>query len=212
MTTGLIAAIANALVDSIRGGGSNKTAPAATYYKLHVGDPGAAGTANPSAGDATRRAFTQGTVTGGATAMNGTAPVFTNTGTTEVLTHGSVWDASSGGNCEYTGLLQGTVVGGGSVAIGTAGVITTGSAHGLSIGDGVTLDTIGAATGIAPATVYYVIAVGSSTTATLSATPGGSALTTTAGTGSNARQMPKWVSGNTFTPTAIGFALTPIAA
>lgn len=211
MTTGLIVAEANALLDSVRPGGSNKTAPTNMYLQLHKGDPGVAGTSNVSVGDAARRAYTQSAPSAGAM-VGATFPTFTNGGATEPITHGSMWDNSSGGTCRYTGLFTGTVVGGGTAAIGTGGVITTGSAHGLVVGDAVTLDTVGVSTGIATQTVYYVITVGSSTTVTLSATPGGSALTTTAGTGSNLRQMPKWVSGNTFTPTAIGLALVPIAA
>jgi hypothetical protein len=78
--------------------------------------------------------------------------------------------------------LPGAAVGG-AITIGTAGVLTTGSAHGLAVGNPVSLATVVTATGITATTVYYVIAVGSATTLTLSATLGGTALTTTAGTG-----------------------------
>jgi hypothetical protein len=72
---------------------------------------------------------------------------------------------------------------GGAITIGTAGVLTTATAHGLSVGAAVTLATVVTSTGILALTTYYVIAVGSSTTLTLSATVGGAALSTTAGTG-----------------------------
>ena len=78
--------------------------------------------------------------------------------------------------------LPGTPVGG-AITIGTGGVLTTASAHGLSVGNPVSLATVVTSTGISANTVYYIITVGSSTTLTLSATLGGSALTTTAGTG-----------------------------
>jgi hypothetical protein len=78
--------------------------------------------------------------------------------------------------------VPGTPVGG-AITIGTSGVLTTASAHGLSVGNPVALATVVTATGISALTVYYIITVGSPTTLTLSATPGGVALTTTAGTG-----------------------------
>lgn len=78
--------------------------------------------------------------------------------------------------------VLGTPVGG-AITIGTGGVLTTATAHGLSVGNPVALATVVTATGITQLTVYYIITVGSSTTLTLSATQGGAALTTTAGTG-----------------------------
>jgi microcystin-dependent protein len=72
---------------------------------------------------------------------------------------------------------------GGAITIGTGGVLTTASAHGIVVGQVVQLATVVTSTGIAALTPYYVIAVGSTTTLTLSATINGAALTTTAGTG-----------------------------
>lgn len=77
--------------------------------------------------------------------------------------------------------LAGTPVGG-AITIGTGGVLTSASAHGLSVGNAVTLATVVTSTGITASTVYYVIAA-TSTTVTLSTSAGGTALTTTAGTG-----------------------------
>lgn len=99
MTVGISAVnTANALLNAIRAGGTTKTAPTNTYAKLHVGDPGAAGAANAAAGDTTRKSFTQAAASGGALAMNGTAPVWTNGGVTETITHISVWDDPTAGN------------------------------------------------------------------------------------------------------------------
>jgi hypothetical protein len=78
--------------------------------------------------------------------------------------------------------VAGTAVGG-AITIGTGGVLTTATAHGLAVGAAVSLATVTTSTGIVALTTYYVIAVGSTTTITLSATVGGVALTTTAGTG-----------------------------
>ena len=71
---------------------------------------------------------------------------------------------------------------GGAITIGTAGILTSATPHGLSVGNPVQLATVVGSTGILASTVYYVIAA-TSLTATLSATAGGTALTTTAGTG-----------------------------
>lgn len=86
----------------------NNVSPAAIqlanrYVKLHTGDPGEDGTANAAA-ETTRKSLT------GAASSNG---VFTSTNDlawtsvagTETYTHVSVWDASSGGNCIWTGAL-----------------------------------------------------------------------------------------------------------
>lgn len=97
MTVGFSLAEANAMLDSIRPSGVTKTAYGALYVKLHTGDPGAAGTANAAVGSTTRPAFTQAAASAAAIAMNGTAPSWTNAGTSETITHISIWDAATGG-------------------------------------------------------------------------------------------------------------------
>jgi hypothetical protein len=103
MTTGIATGVEDMIMNALRAGGTTFTVVAGTYQKMHVGDPGAAGANNPAVGDATRRAFTQSASSGGTgIAMNGSAPVWTNTGTTETLTHASVWSASSAGTFLYS--------------------------------------------------------------------------------------------------------------
>lgn len=80
---------------------SNMTAPVATYVKLHTGDPGV-GAGNVAAGSTTRVVTTFASPSGNAIAMTGTAPTWTNGGTTETLTHLSVWDAVTAGNFLYS--------------------------------------------------------------------------------------------------------------
>lgn len=66
-----------------------------------------------------------------------------------------------------------------TVTIAAPGVFTVSSAHGMSVGDQVILSSTGSMpTGLSTATVYYVSAVPSSTTFQLSATSGGSSITT----------------------------------
>jgi hypothetical protein len=81
-----------------------------------------------------------------------------------------------------TVLANGTL---GAVAVtGIAGQCSCTSTSGLFVGQSVTVSgtNTGSATGITSGVTYYIIATNYSTTFTLSATAGGSAITTTAGT------------------------------
>lgn len=105
MTAGLATtAVANGWLNTLRGG-SNFTAIATPFVKLHTGDPGSAGTSNSAAGDTTRKALTQSAASGGSIALSGTAPSWTNGGTSETITHISVWDASTSGTFLYSAAL-----------------------------------------------------------------------------------------------------------
>jgi hypothetical protein len=90
----------NALLNAIAG---TSFSAANTYVKLHLGDPGEDGTANPAA-ETTREAVTWGTATTGSLASSATVE-WTNVSTTEVYTHWSLWDAATAGNCLWTGAL-----------------------------------------------------------------------------------------------------------
>ena len=93
---------ANAWLDCIRASGTTRTVVAGIFVKLHTADPGAAGATAAAAGSTTRVAMTQGAASGGAIALNGTAPVWTNGGTNETISHISVWDNVSAGNFLYS--------------------------------------------------------------------------------------------------------------
>lgn len=96
MATGLAATtLANKILDHLRGG-TAWTQPAGIYAKLHTGDPGAAGTANPSA-VTTRVVITHAAASGGSTTSNGTAPSWSMTAS-ETIAYVSFWDASTAGN------------------------------------------------------------------------------------------------------------------
>lgn len=94
--------VANGWLNAIRASGSTFTVVAGTFVKLHTADPGSAGATAAAAGSTTRVAVTQSAASGGAIAQSGTAPVWTNGGTSETITHISVWDASSAGNFLYS--------------------------------------------------------------------------------------------------------------
>lgn len=95
MSTGFGSAGANVALDAV--------AAAFTWIKMHVGDPGAAGTANP-AGETTRKQVTMGAASGGAITNTG-ALQWTNVSTSEDWTHFSAWSASSGGTFGYSGTV-----------------------------------------------------------------------------------------------------------
>lgn len=101
MTVGLATTtLANKWLDMLRAVAF--TAPAGTFIKLHTADPGAAGTANPSA-VTTRSEATFSAASAGALALSN-SPSFTMTAT-ETITHISVWDASTSGNLLWTAAL-----------------------------------------------------------------------------------------------------------
>ncbi|MGA1753372.1 MAG: phage tail fiber protein [Pontimonas sp.] len=90
----------NALLDTLR---NVSFTVASTYVKLHLGDPGEDGT-NNAAAETTRQAATWSAASGGSIATSGTVE-WTNVSTTEIYTHWSLWDASTAGNCLWTGAL-----------------------------------------------------------------------------------------------------------
>jgi hypothetical protein len=80
------------------------TAPSGVYVKLHTGDPGEAGTSN-AATEATRKVVTFSAASSGAITSSATVE-WTNVSTTETYSHWSLWDASTAGNCLWTGALS----------------------------------------------------------------------------------------------------------
>lgn len=103
MTVGLSTTnLANAMLNGIR---NSNFAVAATYVKIHTADPGSAGATAASAGSTTRSAVTFSAASSGAIALTGTQPTWTNGGTSETITHISVWDASTAGNFLWSAAL-----------------------------------------------------------------------------------------------------------
>lgn len=88
MTVGLTAAVVNGWLDGTFG---------TTWARLHTADPGAAGGTAGAAGDTTRKQATMAAAAGGSKAMTGTAGPWTNGGTTETLSHLSLWTLITAG-------------------------------------------------------------------------------------------------------------------
>ena len=85
-------------------GTASWTAPSSVYIKLHTGDPGEAGTSN-AATEATRKVVAFSAASSGAITSSATVE-WTNVSTTETYSHWSLWDASTAGNCLWTGALS----------------------------------------------------------------------------------------------------------
>ncbi len=80
------------------------TMPTDVYIKLHTGDAGEEGTSN-AATETTRKEAAWATASAGAIATSATLE-WTNVAATETYTHWSMWDASTAGNCLWTGALS----------------------------------------------------------------------------------------------------------
>lgn len=85
---GLKASVANGWLDGSFG---------TVYAALHTADPGTAGSTSPSAGDPSRKAVTMGAAASGSKASTASAGPWTNGGSSETITHISLWTAVSGG-------------------------------------------------------------------------------------------------------------------
>ena len=80
------------------------TIPTDVYVKLHTGDAGEEGTSNAATED-TRKEATWAAASSGSIATDATLE-WTNVAATETYSHWSLWDASTAGNCLWTGALS----------------------------------------------------------------------------------------------------------
>lgn len=108
MAVGLAPATANSILNSLCRA-TAWTPPAAVWIKLHVGDPGAAGTSNPAV-ETDRIQATFGSGASGGSIANTAALTWTAVGGTEDYTHYSAWDASTSGTFLFSGLVTANAV------------------------------------------------------------------------------------------------------
>lgn len=73
------------------------------YIQLHIGDPGAAGTAN-LATETTRKAVTFAVASGGSMS-NSASVTWTNIAGSQDATHFSIWNAATAGTFKYSGTI-----------------------------------------------------------------------------------------------------------
>lgn len=111
----------NKIIDAYVGR-TTYTANAAFYAKLHLGDPGAAGTSNPAA-ETTRKLVTFGSAAASAAISNTAIVEWINVPNTETYTHVSFWTASSGGTFL------------GSDDLSSSAAMTAGQTFNIPIGD-----------------------------------------------------------------------------
>jgi hypothetical protein len=112
MAVGISAAIANDILDALAKNDAFTTLPvSAVWIKLHVADPGSAGTSN-AAGNTTRKQATFGSAASGGSISN-TADIAWSTGevtTSEDYSHYSAWTASTAGTFLFSGVITANAV------------------------------------------------------------------------------------------------------
>jgi hypothetical protein len=111
----------NKMLDAVTGK-TTYTASAGFFAKLHLGDPGAAGTSNPAT-ETTRQSITVGSAASSGAISNTAAVEWTNVSTSETYTHISLWTASSGGTFL------------GSDDLSSSAAVTAGDTFRIPIGD-----------------------------------------------------------------------------
>ena len=101
MATGISSYLADQWLDAL---GNNDTfAVAAVYVKLHVGDPGANGTANPAT-ETTRKAVSFGVASAGVLTSDDDV-TWTNIAGSEDANHFTAWDSLTTGNFLFSGTI-----------------------------------------------------------------------------------------------------------
>lgn len=117
MATGLIAAVADAVLDGTDDGLNDFV-----WIQLHTGDPGAAGTSNVAT-ENTRVSVSSYSISDGVM-TNGSDAEWENVADTEDYTHFSAWDAETSGNCGFTGTITADGVNQGDNFLIAAGDLT----------------------------------------------------------------------------------------
>ena len=101
MAHGISTYLGNSWMNAL--GNATSFSVAVPYVKLHTGDPGAAGTANPAV-ETTRKSVSFGASSAGALASDADIS-WTNIAGSEDATHFTVWDASTAGNFLFSGTI-----------------------------------------------------------------------------------------------------------
>lgn len=120
MATGLSSYLANSFLDAV--GNNTSFAVGTVYVKLHVGDPGANGSAN-AATETTRKAASFGAATSGALASDADI-TWTNIAGSEDATYFTAWDNASAGNFLFSGTISGNAYTAGDTYVIPSGSLT----------------------------------------------------------------------------------------
>lgn len=120
MATGLSAYTADKFLDAL--GNNTSFAVTTVYVKLHVGDPGANGTANPAT-ETTRKSVSFAAASGGSIASDASVS-WTNIAGSEDATHFTAWDSETTGNFLFSGLITGNPYTAGDTLTIASGALT----------------------------------------------------------------------------------------
>lgn len=118
MATGISAYLGNSWMDAL--GNATAFSVAVPYVKLHVGDPGATGTANPAT-ETTRKSVSFGAASAGGLTSDADVS-WTNIAGSQDATHFTCWDSLTVGNFLFSGAI-------------TAGAFTAGDTYTISSGN-----------------------------------------------------------------------------
>jgi hypothetical protein len=121
MATGMSAYLANSLLNAL--GNNTAFAVTAPYVQLRIGDPAAAGTANPAT-ETTRKAVSFAGASGGAIASD-TDVTWTNISGSQDATFFTAWDSLTGGNFLFSGTITGNPYTAGDTYTITSGSFVT---------------------------------------------------------------------------------------
>ena len=102
MTVGLSEYLANKYLDAV--GNAASFSVATPYIKLHVADPGTAGTDNPAV-ETTRKSASFSASTGGILTSDADT-TWTNIAGTETVFFFTTWDAATAGNFFFSGVVD----------------------------------------------------------------------------------------------------------
>lgn len=118
MAHGIGSYLGNAWMNAL--GNATSFSVAQVYIKLHTGDPGAAGTANPAT-ETTRKAASFGAAASGALASDADI-TWTNISGSQDASHFTAWDSLTTGNFLFSGTI-------------TANPYTAGDTYSINSGD-----------------------------------------------------------------------------
>ena len=120
MATGLSSFLADKFLDAV--GNANAYSATNVYVKLHVGDPGSAGTSNPAT-ETTRKIASFSAASAGVLTTDA-ALTWTNIAGSEDATFFSVWDNLTAGNFLFSGTISGNAYTAGDTYVIESGSLT----------------------------------------------------------------------------------------
>lgn len=120
MATGISSYLADELLDAV--GNNSSFAVGAVYIKLHIGDPGANGTANPAI-ETTRQTASFGASSSG-TLTSDADITWTNIAGSQDATFFTAWDSATTGNFLFSGGITGNAYTAGDTYVIPSGSLT----------------------------------------------------------------------------------------